>query len=619
MASPKALAAIALTLIIAVPICLGYGLASENVPYNEWQTESNVNLSNSILNATTPIFMDYNDVGNNSMVLSGSPVRLIAPTYVETSSTYSSLPIYTTSTGSMTWAGYLQQTYTLTPGLGNTHILELNHPTMPNAYHLSNSGTIFLLPNTGGTLVLETTEGQTVYKTYNGVEYIALVASGSTDTYKVWINAVEQPGLYSAFYTDASSSQSWYVTSNSMYNILQPTERTYSVNIAPIPGYPDPFNEVTIRMVSNGEELWITDNFTEIVRSGGNLIVDGIIYTNVTEATMARAYYSGNTFPYSYPSPSGSYADPAYGWNVGTGAEWLNGFVNNYVRFMIHLEDGDSCSLQPNYDDGGYGSTVTIVKSSGTATVNGEALGDYSYMMVELRPGSTTVTGLQGGWPAMGAQPIRYNAITIDNAVSGNILSVDLTSSEYTAGEFVEFRVDSAGILSGSFPSTYNYTLNMDQLYPSKSYSVKFNSIGIYGDTISVGSWSFAVSNGRISVDGATVPLKGTTVSSKYNGTTYDVYLGGHKLGTSAAPASMTFGGEWSLTVTAQILKQVTGEKAEWSPGNFAFDKDEFVGVIVLIAALAFIGVGMYGARSGIKAGLLLMICGGAALIALTL
>ena len=37
-----------------------------------------------------------------------------------------------------------------------------------------------------------------------------------------------------------------------------------------------------------------------------------------------------------------------------------------------------------------------------------------------------------------------------------------------------------------------------------------------------------------------------------------------------------------------------------------------------MVAAFAFIGVGIYGARSGLKAGLLLMVCGGAALIALT-
>ena len=141
MASPKALAAIALTLIIAVPICLGYGLASENVPYTEWQNESSVSLSNSLLNHSTPIFMDYTDTGNNSMVISGTPATLSPPTYNQISSTYSSIPIYTTASGSMPWTKMVTQSYTLTPGFGNTHILALNHNASPS-YQLSNAGAI---------------------------------------------------------------------------------------------------------------------------------------------------------------------------------------------------------------------------------------------------------------------------------------------------------------------------------------------------------------------------------------------------------------------------------------------------------------------------------------------
>ena len=177
--------------------------------------------------------------------------------------------------------------------------------------------------------------------------------------------------------------------------------------------------------------------------------------------------------------------------------------------------------------------------------------------------------------------------------------------------------MESATILSGSFPSTEDYTLNMDNLFPDKSYSLKLNSIGIYGDTLTIGTHAYAVANGRITIDGDSVALKGANIASRWNGSSYDLYVASHKIGTSSDPASITFGGEWSLTVTAQILKQVTGEKAEWAAGSFAFDEDSFKGVIVLAAAITFIGVGMYGARSGVKVGLLLMICGGAALIAM--
>ena len=609
MASPKALAAIALTLIIAVPICLGYGLASENVPYNEWQTESSVNLSNSILNHSTPIFMDYTDTGNNSMVISGTPARLSPPTYNQVSSTYSSLPIYTTASGSMPWTRMVTQSYTLTPGFGNTHILALNHHTA-NSYQLSNDGAIYMTASASGTLLLY--GGDLTSKYFNAPAQILAIQAGDNDYYEIWVNGTKLSGLYSGFMTDATTSQTWTVYSNASNSLLQPSERNYAVNF-PSALQTSPFDQVSLKIVSEGVTHWLSGHVEEIIRMGGNMDIDGTLYMNVTEAKLAMPLYDINSVGYTYSAPGTTYAEPSYGWNVGTGAKWTNGFVNEYVRFMVTVEDGETCSFQANYTDGTTSTLVTLANTSGTATVNGDTLGAYTYLMVELRPESTTVTGLQGGWPAMGTEPIRYNSITVDNSTTGNIYTVSLTAS----GSSVEFRVDAARILSGTFPSTYNYTLSMNDLYPDKSYTLKLNSIGIYGDTFSVGSSSYTVSNGRITVDGATVPLKGTTVSSKYNGTTYDIYLGGHHLGTSATPASITFGGEWSLTVTAQILKQVNGEKAEWAPGSFAFDEDSFKGVIVLAAAVAFIGVGMYGARSGVKVGLLLMICGGAALIAM--
>ena len=609
MASPKALAAIALTLIIAVPICLGYGLASENVPYTEWQNESSVSLSNSLLNHSTPIFMDYTDTGNNSMVISGTPATLSPPTYNQISSTYSSIPIYTTASGSMPWTKMVTQSYTLTPGFGNTHILALNHNASPS-YQLSNAGAIYMSCSASGIILLY--GGDLNSKYFNSPAQIFAFQAGDNDYYEIWVNGTKLSGLYSGFMIDATTSQTWNVYSNASNSILQPSERNYSVTI-PYASLTSPFDQVSLKIVSEGVTYWLSGHVEEIVRMGGNMDIDGTLYMNVTEAMLAIPYYNIDHVDYSYSTPGTTYAEPSYGWNIGTGAKWTNGFVNEYVRFMVTVEDGETCSFQANYPDGTTSTLVTLANTSGTATVNGDTLGAYTYLMVELRPGSTTVTGLQGGWPAMGTEPIRYNSITVDNSTTGNISTVSLTAS----GSSVEFRVDAARILSGTFPSTYNYTLSMNDLYPGKSYTLKLNSIGIYGDTFSVGSWSYTVSNGRITVDGATVPLKGTTVTSKYNGTTYDVYLGGHKLGTSAAPASITFGGEWSLTVTAQILIQVSGEKAQWAPGSFAFDEDSLKGVIVLAAAITFIGVGMYGARSGVKVGLLLMICGGAALIAM--
>lgn len=182
----------------------------------------------------------------------------------------------------------------------------------------------------------------------------------------------------------------------------------------------------------------------------------------------------------------------------------------------------------------------------------------------------------------------------------------------------VTIRVESATILSGSFPDTEDYTLDMGNLFPGKSYSLKLNSIGIYGESLTIAGETFTVTNGRISVDGSNVSLKGATISSKLNGSEYDVYVNAIKVGTSEDPAIITFNGEWSLTLTADILRTVENTNTQWAPGEFAFDKTDFAACGLLVAGGLLVGLGMYGQRSGIKFGLLLLICGGAALIYLT-
>ena len=97
-----------------------------------------------------------------------------------------------------------------------------------------------------------------------------------------------------------------------------------------------------------------------------------------------------------------------------------------------------------------------------------------------------------------------------------------------------------------------------------------------------------------------------------------DVYVNALKVGSSEDPASITFNGEWSLTLTADILRTVENTNTQWAPGEFAFDKTDFAACGLLVAGALLVGLGIYGQRSGIKMGILLLICGGAALIYLT-
>lgn len=97
MASIKALAAIALTLMIAAPIGLGYLFATEDTTVTSWESENRVNLSDTILNSEHPIYMDYTGTSNNTTLTNGEIV------YREVSSTPTSYPMQSIGSVSITF------------------------------------------------------------------------------------------------------------------------------------------------------------------------------------------------------------------------------------------------------------------------------------------------------------------------------------------------------------------------------------------------------------------------------------------------------------------------------------------------------------------------------------
>lgn len=605
MASPKALAAIALTLIIAAPICLGFAMASENTTYTEWQTESNSNLSNQILNYETPIYSTYDGPNNNLYLqdISGTPPTYdrLVPSYNQVSANATSLPEYTTTLDTLTLAASTNGTYTLSntsvgsPGSGATNILAAKAITKVEAPLGSN----LTLTYTDQVLQRDVPlpDGMLMEATYlDGLYHLSIYDYEIDET-------IDIPNVIKWSFTSSSATVYTLLRDYTTISIAS----DYSLVYAGAAAVKITHSDSTVEYFTQTSEEYSTfafnsPRFFHISTNGDNLL-----YQDVTSVAIAAVR---PTLTYTEVVQTSDYAVTSEGWQLpASSVMWYNNFLNEAVRMMVKLDNGESLSITVP----GSGTAVTLSKSLGTISVNGSSLGAYTSMMVEIGMKETTVYGISS-WPGMGQYPSTLNTITV---AYSSPLTEPFEEIQLTKTNNPDIRIDLASVAMGSFPSTKDYTLNMSGLFPNKSYTAKLNSIGIYGDTLTVGTHAYTVTNGRISIDGETVALKGTTISSRWNGSSYDLYVASHKIGTSSAPASITFGGEWSLTVTAQILKQVTGEKAEWAPGSFAFDEDSFKGVIVLAAALTFIGVGMYGARSGVKIGLLLMICGGAALIAM--
>lgn len=189
----------------------------------------------------------------------------------------------------------------------------------------------------------------------------------------------------------------------------------------------------------------------------------------------------------------------------------------------------------------------------------------------------------------------------------------------------ISYRVDNAVVVAGQYPSTVDYTLNVWGLYPNDTYhKVYLNSIGVYGDTIAIAGHNYTVTNGTITVTDAETGdveevklLKMSIVMTLADGK-YTTYVNGIPVTVNGNTApTVYFGGEWSLTATRNTVTEETVVKTEWVPGEFALDQDGFVLAMLLTAVGTFLVLGMSGARSGAKVGLLALICGGAVVVGL--
>lgn len=486
MASMKALAAIALTLIVACPIGLGFLFATHEVPYDEWQKDTAYNVTDQLLNNETPIYITYTGTTNNTTLDSGRPLD-----YITMSTNPTSYPAMSVTEVSQTFAQYV-------------------------AYDMS--------------------------------------------AYGSW-------------------SIQWY--GDAMLNYT-PDEGGY------ITGYPGTL-----------------DGYTTVSNVGGK-----VSFNKDTTATITSTF------------DDGLYADVSDGWNLPTNQEdWTNNQTNRSALFTVYLPDNAMIRI----------GNTEIINTSGTVTATYRVyppipdytppvytFGNYSYFQMLVNADGLTLYGLDS-WPRMDRTPVSYNTLEVPWGPRAGDFSGFTAIGIYVDDFDTRFRVDSTEILSGYFPDTLDATLDLNHLYPGRSYDLKLNSIGVYGDTITLAGQSYDVNLGRISVNGHTVALKGATISSYRSGDHFVNTINGIALDDTAAPASVYFGGEWSLTATAILMVEVTGERTEWNPGEFAFDKRDFAAVGMLVAGACLVGLGIYGQRSGVKIGLLLLICGGAALIYLTM
>ena len=619
----KNMAAIALLLIVSVPLLLGFALNFEQTEKTAWQSTQTVNLSETLLNSATPYYSAYNGPNNNQDLLlmelrsdDTTYTYLNPPGYNSVSENPSTIPYMNSTASGLLQLSPAQGQFRITGGTAYLGTI----PDTSNAVLMDAHDIYYITLGMDPTFTLYSPGEDPETVAIAGISYIYTMGPGiyaleiyANDTTTVYENLtgikvqVNYAG-WDILYKDAASINdligrkvSW--NNPTGYAYLQVTHSNGEME-----AYARHDIEQTLNISIDVNSVFIT--------SGQQLTV----FNDVVSAKYySNAHGSGGSISYTVlvqSSLSRLWADPAAGWKIPIGyiagsedvnAWWANGYSNNYVRMMLNIPAESQTTLTA-----GNGNPVLIRNTAGTITVNGEILGDYTNLMVQFSPSAVTVSGIVA-WPSMGAMPTAYNTKTVEQSAA------DFAVIQIEDDMKVSYRVDAAEIASGYYPVTKNYNFNPNEKFPNTSYNIRFNSVAVYGDSITLAGTQYTVTDGRITVNDQIVPLLHSEIRSIYNDETaqYDNTINGVPLASTATPAAIYFGGEWSLIAYYYGMEKVTETANEWKAGGFGLTEQGTIVVALLVDLAAFLVFGFYGRRTGTKVGWLLALCGGAGFVLL--
>ena len=598
MVSTKALAAIALTLIIAMPVGIGFLTAVHQEETDSWQTTNSSKISDLMLNHQTPYFGSYKGSSNNAVLLGEDSA---SPQYVSTTSTFSSLPTYTETSHAVTTAA----SYNYSSGSATADIA-----VMPISGYVPGYTNAVL--GSHDIYQIWTSHMSVEYSMGGGNSAIATLSNPDLEQWTFWI--YRSSANTWAVYKEESSTPvllrtdiiNWFAATD--YENGRQVGYRYA-DYETVDSSLVPATISAIHASVNFGDNYIMGNHN-IALTSSAVIVDGVEYgiDNSTPVKIASVSTTNATTSVA----TGNYADPANGWTVPDTSDsylWVNNQKNQTVTFYLKADVtagqyatiGGLRIFVDNQQIGAY----LIAEGTGST----QMLGKYSYLQVVVSTTGYTITGI-ASWPSMGTTPQTYNTLTF-NTAREVFYSVDIqaTSTNW------HFRVDNANIEQGTYPSTFDYSLNLQQIYPDTNIDIYLNSIGIYGDYINFGGAQLTVDNGSVAINGKTYRLLHAHLSAWDEGTHYSLRINGDEIATTSEPPTIFWGGEWSVTATAYKIEQVHEYVTVWHAGEFGLDKKGFAVAGLLACGALFVALGLSGQRSGGKMGVLLLICGGAAIV----
>lgn len=173
--------------------------------------------------------------------------------------------------------------------------------------------------------------------------------------------------------------------------------------------------------------------------------------------------------------------------------------------------------------------------------------------------------------------------------------------------------------------AAFEYKIIQDTTYDPSVFKqnplTKLTNMAEWGTSLVFGGNTYNVTNGNITIDSKSVSVRNLQLSSVFNGSGYDNMINGTVVSTTLTPSTITFNGDWSMSVSTIAQKSIQKETTKWVPGKFAWNGiDTDFKIVGLMASLgAFVALAIYGRRSGSNVLPLLLVCGGAALMFLVM
>jgi hypothetical protein len=330
--------------------------------------------------------------------------------------------------------------------------------------------------------------------------------------------------------------------------------------------------------------------------------------------------------------PTGEYADGFEGVGLTNVVQtWSNGLDNSQVDYLLRFDGslGESYSVQVDFitDDGTFPLSIKRDGATGRISVMGDGtswipLGGglnnvFRYILLRYdaqTENKITVTGLTGMTSFITSYTQSMaNTVTVFEDVSNPLLAAAMSVGN-SSGKVSAFVPRSLSIL-GIQPVIKDSSVTMDDYWPYMNAMMVIPSVAVYGSSITIEGTTYAVTNGRITIDDIEYPIVGMQILRLDDGT----YINGNLVLDGYRNGTITFDGTWLFNAYLYKVTETMQNVYYWDWGSFSISMEEFCVIGVITAGLTLIALALYGKRSGNKVLALMITAGCVAMVYMAL